>query len=79
MKDKVKYMDEYLVRISRDQALVLFELLSRLVAIDNFPLEHDSEMTVLNSILCSLEEELTEPLGKNYLELLKLARERLQQ
>ncbi len=65
------------VEITKDEALVLFEFLSRVAENNELQAEHSSEEKVLANILCSLEEKLVEPLEDNYLELLNAARSRV--
>ena len=68
--------------LTGDEALVIFELLSRLVderqGQDLVPLiKHDAELWALNSALLRLERELEQPLLQDYLMLLESARTRL--
>lgn len=65
-----------------DCALVLFELLSRLVRDENgmalLPLaHHDAELWALNSVVNRLESELADPLRDDYLARLDEARARV--
>lgn len=68
--------------LTPDEALVLHDLLSRLVdkreGRDLVPLmEHDAELWALNSVQCLLECELAAPLQEDYELLLNQARARL--
>ncbi len=71
-------VDDITVRLSRHEALVLFEMLQRLVDDDEtklLPLLHSSaEFAVLCRINNHLEKTLPEPLLENYDDLLKAAR-----
>jgi len=71
------------IRLEPDEALVLFELLSRWSsdgeaakpASDCF--ESPAEVAALLGVLADLEGQLAEPFGKDYEERLAAARERL--
>ena len=70
------------IALSHDEALVLFDLLSRWIeekdAAPIKPLvEHDGELWSLNSLLCLLERELGEPFSTDYGKLVDAARARL--
>jgi hypothetical protein len=62
--------------LSKKEALVLFEFLSRFKDSDSSELDiHDSsEEVVLWKILGILETNLAEPFARNYLEILEAAR-----
>ena len=64
------------LELTRDQALVLFEWLSRLDEGDGFRCEHEAERHVLWILQGQLEKELVEPLQPNYKELFAQARSR---
>lgn len=70
--------DEISIRLSRDQALVLFEWLARTSAAD-IPavFEDQAEQRALWDLEASLESVLAEPLREEYRELVEAARERL--
>jgi hypothetical protein len=74
--------------LTSDQALVLFELLSRLQETGHIQLspideaecvelEHAAEGEVLSAMLAKLERELVEPFRPDYGELLEQARARM--
>ncbi len=65
------------VRMTPDEALVLFEFLSRYSNRDELRIEDQAEQRALWNLLCLLEKQLVEPFDPNYLELLKAARNRL--
>lgn len=70
--------------LSSDQALVLFEFLSRLVRDENgvalLPLaRHDAELWALNAVVNALESQLAEPFREDYSSLVEGARARVVQ
>jgi hypothetical protein len=70
--------NELTIRLTRDEALVLFDWISRFSAAggaDRF--EHGSEQLILWHLEAILEKELIEPFDDNYRGLLQAARERL--
>jgi hypothetical protein len=72
--DAEKHID---VRLTPDEALVLFEFLSRYSDSDELKLEDQAEQRALWNLCCRLEKQLVEPFKPNYMELLKTARNRL--
>ena len=66
------------VRLSRVEALVLYELLSRCYNRGGrLSIEDEAESAVLNSILCDLEKALAEPFSGKYDDLLAEARKQV--
>ena len=65
------------ITLENDEALVLFEFLSRFEKERVLSIEHEGERTALWNLLCLFEKELTEPFKPEYLELVAAARERL--
>jgi len=65
------------VSLSNDEALVLFEFLSRSCSDQKLAIEHGAEKQVLCNIHCQLERLLVEPLDPGYLDLLSRARQAL--
>ncbi len=63
--------------MTHDQALVLFESLSREDGKSGLPTEHQAEEKVLWEIEAQLERVLVEPLKPDYAALVSAARERL--
>jgi len=63
--------------LTHDQALVLFEWLSREDGKGGLPTEHQAEQNVLWEIEAQLERVLVEPLQPDYSALVSAARERL--
>lgn len=71
-----------LLRLTPDEALVLFEFLARSIdergGTDLLALTcHDAELWTLNAVHCALESELAEPFRDDYRTLVDGARERL--
>lgn len=70
--------DEVLLRLTSDEALVLFEWLHRCEDEDRVAQPvHEGERTALFNLSALLERELVEPFQRNYLELVDQARRRL--
>lgn len=71
------------IKLSADEALVLFELLSCWSDSSDAPtpdascFESTAEGAVLNMVLCDLEKQLVAPFRQEYEELLSAARTRL--
>lgn len=65
------------VRLTPDEALVLFESLSRYNDTDELRVEDQAEQRALWNLCCLLEKELVEPFNPDYMELLQSARNRL--
>jgi hypothetical protein len=66
--------NEVVVRLSKPEALVLFEWLATLDSHKPLSFEHSSEERVLWKIEGQLESKLHEPFGPNYAEILAEAR-----
>lgn len=67
------------MHLSRDEALVLFECLSRFDKSESLEFEDKAEQIVLWDIQAGLERILHEPFKSNYDELLLAARERIRE
>ena len=65
------------IELNKDEALVLFDFLSRFSEDEKLRIDHQAEERVLWNITCILEELLVEPFLDNYLELLEDAREKV--
>lgn len=65
------------LRLTPDEALVLFEFLSRYSDTDELVLEDQAEQRALWNLCCKLEKELVEPFNPDYVKLLQSARDRL--
>ena len=66
------------VQLSEDEALVLFELLSRFESEGRLSAEVEAEELALSRVLAQLEKHLAAPFQCNYRELLDLARNRIE-
>ena len=66
------------IQLTRDEAIVLFEFLSRFSDTDKLNIEHQSEERALWNLTCVFEKTLSESFRNNYKEILKSARKRLQ-
>ena len=65
------------LELTEDEALVLFEWLSRLDEQDTFPCEDPAEQQVLWALHGQLEKVMAEPFRSNYRELVAQARSRV--
>ncbi len=65
------------IELTGDEALVLFDLLSRYSDSESIVIEDQAEQRALWNLLGVLEKQLAEPLRPEYVELLQRARERL--
>ncbi len=71
MKDSVN------IKLTKDEAIVLFEFLYRFNNSNDFDgFEDQAEQRVLWNIESILENSLTEPLQTNYRDILEIAREK---
>jgi len=61
--------------LTRDEAIVFFEFLSRFSASDQLKIEHQAEERVLWNLECILESTLQEPFSTNYVQRVADARE----
>ena len=66
-------MEEVNLSISNDEALVLFELLSRFTDEEKLSVDNKAEQQVLFNLQTTLEQTLTAPLQPNYSSLLNKA------
>lgn len=67
------------LELTQDEALVLFEWLSRLDEMDAFPCDDPSEEQVLWSLHAQLQKVLVEPFEDNYGELVRQAQMRVRE
>ena len=65
------------LRLSHDEALVLFEFLARFDQNESLCIEDEAERVVLANVLCILEKKLVAPFNANYKNLLESARKSL--
>jgi hypothetical protein len=62
------------LQLSRSEAIVLFEFLSRFSEDDVLNIEDQAEERVLWDLCCDLESKLVEPFAENYSDILANAR-----
>jgi hypothetical protein len=65
------------INLNKDEAIVLFEFLSRFSNKDKLEIADQSEARVLWNILCDLEKKLVEPFSEKYTEILEESREKI--
>jgi hypothetical protein len=65
------------VSLTDDEAIVLFEFLSRFKEKDVPAIEHDAERQVLWNVLCLVEKNLTAPFSPDSVRILTVARSRV--
>ncbi|TRY28674.1 hypothetical protein [Aliiglaciecola sp. M165] len=70
-------MEKVNVELSKDEALVLFEFLTRQSESEDLRAEHNSEKIVLSSVVAQLEKSLSEPFSSNWSAILDLSRKRI--
>ncbi len=69
--------DSINLNITKDEALVLFELVSRYSNTDILSIEHQSEQRALWNLTCVFEKTINEAYDIEYKEALELARSNL--
>ena len=70
--------NEVTLSLSKAEALVLFEFVTRFSDTDKLKIEHKAEARVLWDLCCLLEKQLVEPFEPDWLRALAEARERVQ-
>lgn len=70
-------MSKVNLTLSKEEALVLFEFLSRFSEEERLEIKCQSEAQVLWNVQGSLEKRLAEPLSKEYSSILEKARKKL--
>ncbi|HBE82453.1 MAG TPA: hypothetical protein DDW24_06705 [Blastocatellia bacterium] len=65
------------IELNSDEALILFELLSRYSDTDELAIEDQAEQRVMWNLCCDLEKLLIEPFSNNYREMVVDARSRI--
>jgi hypothetical protein len=63
------------MNLSRDEAIVLFEFLSRYTDTARLSIEDQAEQRVLWDLCCILESQLHEPISPHYEQVLERSRE----
>ncbi len=69
--------NQFDVPLTPDEALVLFDFVSRYSDTGELRIEDQAEQRVLWNLCCLLEKELVEPFNPDYMKLLQSARDRL--
>lgn len=70
-------MEKVELKVTKDEALVLFELLSRFSEEEKLSIQDQAEKRALWNLTGALEKALTEPFSSNWSELIEAARGRL--
>ena len=70
-------MEDVSIGLTKDEALVLFEFLSRFSSQDVLEIQDQAEERALWNLACSLEKVLAEPFSGRWMEIISAARERL--
>ena len=69
--------DDVTITLTADEAVVLFEFLSRFSDTDKLTIEDQAEERALWNLCCIFEKSLVVPFDANYREALQAARDRL--
>ena len=69
--------EDIAIRLSRDEALVLFEFFCRFDDSHEFSLRHNAEYLAFAQLSAQLDRSLVEPFRPEYAELLQAARDRI--
>lgn len=69
--------DKVNITLDKDEALVLFEFLSRYSDTDKITFEDQAEQVALWNLQCLLESTLVEPFQKNYNQIIQKARDNI--
>ncbi len=66
------------IEISKNEALVLFEFLSRYSETNVLSIEHKAEQQALYNLACAFEKSMADPFSSDYKKTLESARQKLQ-
>ncbi len=69
--------DDIELRLARNDAIVLFELLSRFGGTKQLEVADRAEAQALWNLCCHLEEQLSEPFAADYQDILRRARDEI--
>ncbi|MEW7857407.1 hypothetical protein AB2M95_15975 [Pseudomonas chlororaphis] len=69
--------ESFSLSLTQDEALVLFEFVSRFSDSDQLTIEDQAEQRALWNLCCVLEKHLSLPFEGSYADILQAARERL--
>jgi len=70
-------MDEVTINLTKDEALVLFEFLSRFSDEDRLSIKDQAEQRALWNLTCVFEKALSEPFSNDWPQIIEGARSRL--
>jgi len=70
-------MDDVEIRLTKDEALVLFDFVSRFSNEDKLSIQDQAEERALWNLTCLLESELAEPFSRDWNTIIADARNRL--
>ena len=70
-------MSEVEIKLTKDEALVLFNLVSRFSNEDNLSIQDQSEERALWNLTCVLEKSLSEPFSPEWNKIIEAAKSRL--
>ncbi len=65
------------LKLTKDEALVLFEFVSRFSDKDKLEIVDQAEQRVLWNVCCLLEKQLVEPFSADYLAIIERARNKV--
>jgi hypothetical protein len=69
--------EEIELKLTKDEALVLFEFVSRFSDEDKLEIVDQAEQRVLWNVCCLLEKQLVEPFSADYLAIIEQARNKV--
>ena len=72
-----KFMSEVEIKLTKDEALVLCDFVSRFSNEDKLSIQDQSEERVLWNLTCVLEKQLAEPFSPEWDKIIEAARNRL--
>ena len=70
-------MEEVSIKLTKDEALVLFEFLSRFSSSDALSIQDQAEERALWNLTCTFERLFSEPFSDDWTEIISAARKRL--
>ncbi len=70
-------MEDIEIRVTKDEALVLFDFLSRFSNDEKLTIQDQAEERALWNLTCIFEKALAEPFSKEWDSIIKAARSRL--
>ena len=70
-------MEDVEIKLTKDEALVLFDFLFRFSDDDILSIQDQAEQRALWNLICIFEKALSEPFSEDWLSIIKAARVRL--